>query len=56
MLTIKPYYKKKVKLITNKHKCMEETKFRNQVCKDNPFKVPDGYFARLQEDIMAKLP
>ncbi len=35
---------------------MEETKFRNQVCKDNPFKVPDGYFARLQEDIMAKLP
>ncbi len=35
---------------------MEETKFRNQVCKDNPFKVPDGYFGRLQQDIMAKLP
>ncbi len=35
---------------------MEETKFRNQVCKDSPFRVPDGYFARLQEDIMAKLP
>lgn len=34
----------------------EETDLKQKIGKDNPFKVPEGYFENLTEQIMDKLP
>lgn len=34
----------------------EDTELKNRIGKDNPFKVPDGYFENLVPEIMKQLP
>jgi hypothetical protein len=53
---IKPFAPDNVKTIKAINMTEEEKYLYGKIHRDNPFRVPDGYFDRLADEVMARLP